>query len=165
MVDQTQSESRMDRRHFLGVTLAASLLALLGQAAAALLKFLQPRVNDAGSFGGLVTAGRVQDFPPGSIQHVLAGQFYISHVEDQGLLAIWHRCTHLGCTVPWREDEGQFNCPCHSSLFDEIGEVTGGPAPRPMDIFPIEVVDGEVIVDTGTPIQRQNHDPSQATKV
>jgi len=164
MVDQTQSEDRINRRQFLGVTLAASLLALLGQAAVALLKFLQPRTK-AGGFGGLVKAGQIQDFPPGSIHHVLAGQFYISHVEDQGLLAIWHRCTHLGCTVPWREDEGQFNCPCHSSLFDEVGEVTGGPAPRPMDIFPIEVVDGEVIVDTGNPIQRQNHDPSQATKV
>ena len=164
MVDQTQSEDRINRRQFLGVTLAASLLALLGQSAVALLKFLQPRTK-AGGFGGLVKAGRVQDFPPGSIHHVLAGQFYISHVEDQGLLAIWHSCTHLGCTVPWREDEGQFNCPCHSSLFDENGEVTGGPAPRPMDIFPIEVVDGEVIVDTGNPIQRQNHDPSQATKV
>lgn len=164
MVDQSQSEGRINRRHFLGVTFAASLLALLGQSAAALLKFFQPRLKP-GAFGGRVTAGRVQDFPPGSVHHVGAGQFYISHVEDQGLLAMWHRCTHLGCTVPWREDQGQFNCPCHSSLFNEVGEVTGGPAPRPMDLFPIELVDGEIIVDTGKPIERQSHDPSQATKV
>ncbi|MEE8120248.1 MAG: Rieske 2Fe-2S domain-containing protein [Anaerolineales bacterium] len=164
MVDHIQSEDRINRRHFLGVTFAASLLALLGQSAAALFKFFQPRLKP-GAFGGLVSAGRAQDFPPGSVHHFGAGQFYISHVEDQGLLAMWHRCTHLGCTVPWREDQGQFNCPCHSSLFNRVGEVTGGPAPRPMDIFPIELVDGEVIVDTGKPIERQSYDPSQATKV
>ncbi len=28
------------------------------------------------------------------------------------------------------EDEEQDHCPCHGSLFDNLGEVTGGPAPR-----------------------------------
>jgi cytochrome b6-f complex iron-sulfur subunit len=78
---------------------------------------------------------------------------------------MWHRCTHLGCTVPWREDEGQFHCPCHSSLFNTKGEVVGGPAPRPLDLFPIEIVDRHVIVDTGNPIARAQFDPSQATQV
>jgi Rieske Fe-S protein len=95
----------------------------------------------------------------------MAGQFYISHVEGEGLLALWHRCTHLGCTVPWQEEEGQFNCPCHSSFFNRAGEVTGGPAPRPLDLFPIEIVDGEVVVETGSPIARERFDSSQATKV
>jgi Rieske Fe-S protein len=43
--------------------------------------------------------------------------------------------------------------------------VTRGPAPRPLDVFPIEIVDGEVVVDTGNPIERQAFDPSQATEV
>jgi cytochrome b6-f complex iron-sulfur subunit len=79
------------------------------------------------------------------------------------MLALWQRCTHLGCSVPWREDEGQFHCPCHSSLYNRVGEVLGGPAPRPLDIFPIEIVDGQLSVDTGKPISRDKYDPSQAT--
>ncbi|NIS79018.1 MAG: Rieske 2Fe-2S domain-containing protein [Anaerolineales bacterium] len=161
---KASSPSRIDRRQFLGLTWAASLAALFGQAALALLKFFQPRIK-TGGFGGRVVAGQVAEFPPGSVRHIGIGQFYISHVEDEGLLALWHRCTHLGCTVPWREEEGQFNCPCHSSFFNRAGEVTGGPAPRPLDLFPIEIVDGEVIVETGRPIERQHFDPSQATKV
>ncbi len=164
MVDQIRSEDQISRRKFLSLTWAASLVALFGQATIALLKFFQPRIK-AGGFGGRVAAGQVEEFPPGSVRHIRAGQFYISHLEDQGLLAIWHRCTHLGCTVPWHEDQGQFLCPCHSSLFNQAGEVTGGPAPRPLDIFPIEIVEGKVIVDTGEPIERQGFDPTQATKV
>ncbi len=129
-----------------------------------MLRFLQPRAK-SGGFGSRVVAGRVGEFAPGSVQHVQSGQFFISHVEGSGLLALWHRCTHLGCTVPWREDEGQFHCPCHSSLFNRAGEVTGGPAPRPLDLFPIEIVEDDVIVDTSRPIERQAYDPSQATKV
>ena len=79
------------------------------------------------------------------------------------MLAMWHRCTHLGCTVPWREDEGQFHCPCHNSIFNTRGEVLSGPAPRPLDLFAIEIVDNQVIVDTGTPIQRAEFDTSQET--
>lgn len=164
MSEKIGSQSRLNRKQFLGVAWAISLSALFGQAALALLKFFQPRIKPGG-FGGRVVAGQVAEFPPNSVRHVGAGQCYISHVEGEGLLALWHRCTHLGCTVPWREEEGQFNCPCHSSFFNRAGEVTGGPAPRPLDLFPIEIVDGEVIIETGEPIVRQRFEPSQTTKV
>jgi cytochrome b6-f complex iron-sulfur subunit len=142
------------------------MAALFLQAGAALFKFLQPQKNVGGfGFGGFVKAGQLEEFPPGSISHVPAGQFYISHVEDIGLIAMWHRCTHLGCTVPWQEEQGQFNCPCHSSIFNRAGEVVDGPAPRPLDQFPIEIEDGEVFVNTGRMIERQSFDPEQATKV
>ena len=45
-----------------------------------------------------------------------------------------------------------------------MGEVIGGPAPRPMDIFPIEIVNGELVVDTSNPIAREKFDPSQVTR-
>ena len=154
----------MTRRAFLGWALGISLLGLFGQAGTALFQFFSPRV-EPGTFGGKVVAGQVGEFQPGTVSHVPKGRFYISRLEDGGLLALWQRCTHLGCTVPWREEEGQFHCPCHSSLFNSQGEVMGGPAPRPLDIFPMEIVDGQVVVDTGNPITRASYDPSQATRV
>ncbi len=159
-----QETSKVSRRQFLGMAWAASLVGLFGQAGAAMLQFLKPRMKPGG-FGSKVIAGQVEEFKPGTISHVRAGRFYISRLEDGGLLALWHRCTHLGCTVPWRDDEGLFHCPCHNSIFTTEGDLVSGPAPRPMDLFPIEIVDGQVVVDTGNPIERAEINPSDATYI
>ncbi len=163
MNDGKQRGSRPSRRQFLGIAWATSLLILSGQALAALLKFIQPVL--AGGFGGMVRAGQVEEFTPGSLSQVKAGRFYLHRLEDGSFLAMWQRCTHLGCNVHWVEDKGQFHCPCHGSLFNEKGEVLGGPAPRPLDVFPVTIKDGEVYVDTGRPMQRARFDPSQTTQV
>lgn len=142
--------------------LALSLFGLAGQAGAAMFKFFKPRA-EPGAFGGVMVAGQVDEFEPGTVSHVQKARCYIARLEDGGFLALWQRCTHLGCTVPWREEEGRFNCPCHSSIFTVAGEVVSGPAPRPLDLFPVEIVDGQLLVDTGHPVQRTGFDPSQAT--
>lgn len=158
----TDQKPKMNRRQFLGLAWGISLVGLFGQASAALYRFLKPRV-EAGAFGSKIVAGQVDEFAPETVSHIQAGRFYVARLEDGGLLALWQRCTHLGCTIPWREAEERFNCPCHSSIFNTVGEVVSGPAPRPMDIFPVEIEEGQVIVDTGNPIQRDEYDPSQAT--
>jgi len=162
MEKSIQSKPALSRRNFLNLAWAASVTGLFIQAGTALGKFLQPRA-EPGGFGTKIVAGRVDEFKPGTISHVQKGRFYVSRLEDGSMLALWHRCTHLGCTVPWREDEGIFHCPCHSSLFNQVGEVLGGPAPRPLDIFPVEIVDGQVVVDTSKPIQRVKFEPEQTT--
>jgi cytochrome b6-f complex iron-sulfur subunit len=63
--------------------------------------------------------------------------------------------------VPWVPGEKEFHCPCHGSLYNTKGEVIGGPAPRPLDLFPIKLVDGNLVVNTGEPIAREKYDPSQ----
>jgi cytochrome b6-f complex iron-sulfur subunit len=161
-MDNQKTKRGLNRQEFLGAAWAFSFVALLGQAGGALFNFLKPRF-EPGAFGGKVVAGSVEEFEPGTVSRVLKGRCYIARFENGGLLALWQRCTHLGCTVPWRELENRFHCPCHSSIFTPEGEVVSGPAPRPMDLFPIEIVAGEVVVDTGNPIQRQRFEPSQLT--
>jgi cytochrome b6-f complex iron-sulfur subunit len=155
---------RMNRRQFLGAVWGVSLVALVGQFGGALYEFFKPRIAEGG-FGSKVVAGRPKEFKPGSVSYVQEGRFYLSRLEDGSVLALWQRCTHLGCTVPYRRDKKQFVCPCHSSIFNIQGEVVGGPAPRPLDLFPIEIVDGQIVVDTSQPIAREKFDPSQATRV
>jgi cytochrome b6-f complex iron-sulfur subunit len=152
----------LKRRQFLAAAWGVSLLGLGGGMLASLAKFIQPVT--AGGFGGIVRAGRVDEFPPGSINHIKAGRFFLYRLEDGSFLALWQRCTHLGCSVPWVEGEKQFHCPCHGSLFDMKGEVQGGPAPRPMDIFPVTINNGEVFVDTGRSMQRSRFEPDQTSK-
>jgi cytochrome b6-f complex iron-sulfur subunit len=68
-----------------------------------------------------------------------------------GLIASYQKCPHLGCRVPECLSSQWFECGCHGSQYNRVGEWKGGPAPRGMDHFPIEVsAAGEVSVDTGT---------------
>ncbi len=156
-------KQELPRRHFLLWVWGAIMVTLAGQAGLALVSFFKPFI-EPGSFGGKVNAGRIEEFPVGSITHIHQGRFYVSR-SDEGVLAMWQRCTHLGCTVPWRDDEGQFHCPCHGGLYNKKGEVIGGPPPRPLDLFPVEIVDGEIMVDTSQVIERDQFDPSQVTSV
>ena len=48
-------------------------------------------------------------------------------------------CTHLGCIVQWRKEEGIFLCPCHGAKFDFNGDVISGPAPKPLPKYRVEV--------------------------
>ncbi|MCB2224390.1 MAG: ubiquinol-cytochrome c reductase iron-sulfur subunit [Actinobacteria bacterium] len=124
------------------------------------LAYLQPRAG-AGQFGGPVEAGAVDDFPPGSVTQVAAARSYVTRMDDGGFLAVYQRCTHLGCTVPYDEAAGLFVCPCHNSQFDDTGEVLSPPAPRPLDLFAVSITDGVVVVDTSAPIARGSFTPDQ----
>ncbi len=162
MPDTVQSQ-RIGRRRFLLGVWGAAFAAMLGEAGIALLKMAQPIVGE-GAFGGQIRAGRVEEFGVGSVSYLRAGRFFLVRLEA-GFLALSQTCTHLGCSVPWVEAEQRFHCPCHGSIFTTTGEVVGGPAPRPLDLFPIEIVSGEVFVDTGARIQRAAFDLSQITRV
>jgi len=157
---ENNNKKKLSRAQFLGIAWTGSLALVFAQLALALVKFIQP--VSKGGFGGEVFAGRVEEFAIGTVNRVLAGRFFIARTPD-GLLALWQKCTHLGCAVPWVEEEKHFHCPCHGSVFNEVGEVIGGPAPRPLDIFPIDVRSGEVWVDTSQPQQRSKFDDSQLT--
>ena len=63
-----------------------------------------------------VRAGKVTEYAKGAEpKHYLDGQFWIANLDPgesrkggtgggAGLIALWHKCPHLGCTVPWRPE-------------------------------------------------------------
>lgn len=56
-------------------------------------------------------------------------------------------CTHLGCIVQWQPTQHHaIYCACHGGMFTREGEVVGGPPPRPLLRYPVEVRDGQVFV-------------------
>jgi cytochrome b6-f complex iron-sulfur subunit len=70
-----------------------------------------------------------------------------------GFVALYQKCVHLGCRVPQCVTSQWFECPCHGSQYNQVGEKKGGPAPRGLDRFAAEVSGNTLIVDTGTIIQ------------
>ncbi len=69
---------------------------------------------------------------------------------DDGLLAIYQKCAHLGCKVPHCETSNWFECPCHGSRYNKAGEYQFGPAPRGLHHFPLTNDNGNIIVDTAS---------------
>ncbi len=66
----------------------------------------------------------------------------------QGIYALWARCTHLGCTPNWFDNERRFKCPCHGSNFNIDGDVIAGPAPKPLFRAAVSLAeDGQLQID------------------
>ncbi|MGI9032565.1 MAG: ubiquinol-cytochrome c reductase iron-sulfur subunit [Acidimicrobiales bacterium] len=152
-----------------GIVTAFSLtLAAFGGASVA---FLWPSV--AGGFGSKIKAGKLDDILKQIADkkepfYLASGRFYInpypkdavpkakkivaySAVTDgyeQGIVALYQKCVHLGCRVPWCTTSQWFECPCHGSQYNRVGEKKGGPAPRGLDRFVVSIDGGQVTVDT-----------------
>jgi len=151
----------ISRRGFLNIALAAGGAIAIGETLFVGLRFLAPKATD-GAFGGEFNLGAYDQFPLASVTPVEAGRFYLVRLQDGGFLAVYRRCTHLGCSVPYDPSIQQFVCPCHGSEFTMEGDVLTAPAPRPLDIFPLSITDtGEVVINTRNPIERGQTDPAQ----
>ncbi len=164
---QSKKPAGPTRRKFL---LYGYLTAIIGSVTAftgASIIFLWP--SRRGGFGGIVDVGSVEDvtaeIATGNGQFAFpAARLYLVPY-DRGLdvnqnylevtsggeapfMALYQKCVHLGCRVPWCASSQWFECPCHGSRYNRWGEYEFGPAPRCMDRFVVSVQEGQVVVDT-----------------
>ncbi len=162
------------RRAFLNRATGTLMSASLGGFAAALIAFLW-KGADSG-FGSKINAGKIEDvigqirankgflylpearawvteYPKEAISKadaIYAGQGPVFSGMAEGIVALYQKCPHLGCKVPECKTSQWFECPCHGSQYNRVGEKKGGPAPRGMDRFGVSINNGLVVIDTGT---------------
>ncbi|MEY2406402.1 MAG: cytochrome b6-f complex iron-sulfur subunit [Acidimicrobiaceae bacterium] len=163
------------RRKFLNrgiVTLMSFGLTAFGLA---VIGFLWP--SSTGGFGSKIRVGKLTDikasiaqgkgfyyvpqgrmwitaYPEGSLEK--ARKVYAAPIltgMEAGVVALYQKCVHLGCRVPNCLTSQWFECPCHGSQYNRVGEKKGGPAPRGLDHFAMEVSGDSLIVNTGLIIQ------------
>jgi len=167
-----QIEARkLSRRSFLRVGVFAGLTLSMGAFIASFLGFFNLRKPTG--FGGIVVVTAAQVPAAGDDPaRITSGKFWLSNNSGAqgdvlgsgatgGLLALYWKCPHLGCTVPWNPTFdgatvsfpgiiGWFRCPCHGSTYSHAGVRVFGPAPRSMDTMALSVNgDGSLSVDTG----------------
>lgn len=123
--------------------------------------------NKVAGFGGVIKAGTKEE-----LKEILAsesryyngtGRFYLvpydtsdpenvyvkAGVAADGMMALYQKCAHLGCRVPFCEPSQWFECPCHGSKYNLAGEVQpGSPAPAGLSRFKLVFEGSNVIVDT-----------------
>jgi cytochrome b6-f complex iron-sulfur subunit len=142
-------------------------------AAAAFVAFLWP--SGTGGFGGVVSAGKIASVREGitsgnGFLYVPEARSWITQYPAEalplaetvypevvlvgmreGITVLSQKCPHLGCRVPECATSQWFECQCHGSQYNRVGEKKAGPAPRGMDHHPASVsASGDVLIDTGT---------------
>ena len=164
----------VSRRQFFNRATVTLMSASLGGFGAAVIGFLW--TSSSGGFGSKISVGNVDDvigqirankgflyfpearswiteYPKESLSKGKAAYGHQSTVYsglESGLIALYQKCPHLGCRVPECKSSQWFECPCHGSQFNRVGEKKGGPAARGMDRFGVSVTNGNVVIDTGT---------------
>jgi len=164
----------VSRRQFFNRASVTLMSASLGAFGAAVLAFLWK--GSSGGFGSKITVGPVDDvidqirgnkgflyvpqarawiteYPKEAIakaRAVYGGQSSVMAGIEAGVIALYQKCPHLGCRVPECASSQWFECPCHGSSYNRVGEKKAGPAPRGMDRFGVSVNNGVLVVDTGS---------------
>ena len=163
------------RRQFFNRGILAAQTLSAGAFGAAVIGFLWPSLS--GGFGGKVNAGALQTIlaqindkkqpvyipearayinPYPAFALPKAQKAYSASIfagMQHGIVALYQKCPHLGCRVPWCQTSQWFECPCHGSKYNRVGEKKGGPAPRGMDRFPIDVSPAGVVINSGIVVQ------------
>jgi Rieske Fe-S protein len=62
------------------------------------------------------------------------------------LRAFSARCTHLDCTVQYRDDLSHIWCACHNGHFDLNGRNIAGPPPEPLERYDVNLRGDQVVV-------------------
>jgi cytochrome b6-f complex iron-sulfur subunit len=163
----------VSRRQFFNRAAVTMMSASIGAFGVAVVAFLWPRAG--GGFGSKVNVGRLDDlivqirsekgfvykpeartwltaYPADALPKARAAyatQPSVLAGMEAGVVALYQKCPHLGCRVPECKSSQWFECPCHGSQYNRVGEKKAGPAPRGMDRFGVSVSNGSIIVDTG----------------
>jgi cytochrome b6-f complex iron-sulfur subunit len=171
-----EEEIGVSRRQFLNRGLLIAVGFGLAGFAPAMLAFLWP-LQGLGGFGGTVNIGKLTDIltyidsqakpyyaaqartyvvrypqepgPLAAAKKIYKPAVY-TDMSTLGIVALYQRCVHLGCRVPFCQTSQWFECPCHGSKYSRVGEKKAGPAPRGLDRFYATQAGANIIVDTGT---------------
>lgn len=79
----------------------------------------------------------------------LSSENVVKDKDGSYWIALYQKCVHLGCTVPFRDNCESFKCPCHGSHYNVTGEFLDGPAPRSLDRFQLSIQGDDIVVNTG----------------
>ncbi|MGH9013229.1 MAG: ubiquinol-cytochrome c reductase iron-sulfur subunit [Acidimicrobiia bacterium] len=164
-----EEELGLTRRQFFNRGILTGLGISVGTFGVASLAFLWP--STSGGTGGKITVGTLAQIKEAfdnkqPFYNAAAKTYIVAYPKDdldkakkvyppnivsgmeEGYVALYQKCPHLGCRVPWCETSQWFECPCHGSKYNRVGEKRGGPAPRGMDRWPLAVTGGGIEVDT-----------------
>ena len=137
----------MKRRAFtnylLGSSLGATALAVLYP----VLEFLIPPAISEAQQNNVLAASAGELKPnSGKIFRFGTRPGILIRTAEGELRAFSASCTHLNCTVQYREELHRIWCACHGGQFDLNGINVAGPPHRPLEQYDVNVANDDVFV-------------------
>ncbi|HED09122.1 MAG TPA: Rieske (2Fe-2S) protein [Caldithrix abyssi] len=137
----------MKRNRFLNIILGGGTLAWLGSIFYPVFSFLNPPKRPEANVHS-VKAGPADKLAVNSGEIIKFGRrpVLLIRMDTGEVRAFSATCTHLDCIVQYRQDSKQIWCACHNGYYDLRGRNISGPPPRPLDVYPVNIVNNEIIV-------------------
>lgn len=147
MAIEDSQPRRTARRRLVEILLGGGMFASVVSFLYPVLKYLAPPpVPDLGQ--DEVVAAKVGDLKPnGSKVFRFGSRPALLLLTPEGEYhAVSAVCTHLGCTVQYRNDLHAVWCACHNGTYGLDGRNVSGPPPRPLEKFQVNIRSNEIIV-------------------
>lgn len=142
-INYDREKQELTRRNFVSLSGWGIFTAGLLGSGALLARFFVPNVR----YGppSKFSIGKPANYPDGAQMTIIDQKVsVIRHGNNIGAISLV--CKHLGCTVA--ASSTGYDCPCHGSKYDALGQVTHGPAQANLDWFGINLLpSGELQVD------------------
>jgi Rieske Fe-S protein len=145
--DRAQAERRGLSRRWINLLLGSGVLASIASFFYPALRYmLPPAVAEPASRS--VVAAKADELKNNSAKIFRFGArpALLVRTAEGEYRAFTAVCTHLNCTVQFREDLRQIWCACHNGLFDLNGRNISGPPPRPLETFQVNIQGEDVVV-------------------
>lgn len=145
------AEAGMDRGNFIRTAFACVAVGWGGVTLLPILMYLNPPPGsgEEKSKVNSLEVCKLAELPKGTGKNFRFGSVpaLVIHTEDGQLHAFKAICTHLGCTVQFKDDKQIIYCACHGGEYDaHTGKNIAGPPPKPLPELKADVVNGTVIV-------------------
>jgi Rieske Fe-S protein len=145
------ASSAFDRRMFLDALLSVGFVSTAAAIAYPVGRFLVPPASGEPATESVVAA-RAAALRPNSAAIFKFGSKpgIVVRTAEGEIRAFSAVCTHLDCTVQFKNDTSQLWCACHNGTYDLGGAVVSGPPPRGLEQFVVnlrgEGNDAEIVV-------------------
>ena len=140
-------EGKKERRDFLNILLGGTLATFLGMIVYPTLKYLvPPKLPEANVSSVLVCKETEMAANTGKLFKFGRKPALLLETPEGELKAFIATCTHLDCTVQYRDDKKIIWCACHDGQYDLNGINIAGPPPRPLTPLKVHIKDGDIYV-------------------
>lgn len=141
---------RPERRKLLGFVLSTSVGTTILAVLYPILRYMAPpRLPESAQRS--VVAGKVSEFKANSGKTFQFGSKagLLVRTPEGEFRAFDATCTHLDCTVQYRDDLRHVWCACHNGHYDLTGRAISGPPPKGLEAFVVTVRGDDIIVSKG----------------
>lgn len=145
--ENSRTNNINSRRKFLGYILSGSLTGFIAAIVYPVIKFLKPPVIPEAK-PSTILGGELNELKNNSGKIFRFGNEpgILIKTPDGEIRAFTAVCTHLACTVQYREDLEHIWCACHDGHYNLSGINLKGPPPRPLQPFKVNVKEDKIYV-------------------